>query len=74
MNPAKTPVLQDKRFWLSVCTALSILLANVFGIDLSAETLAAIVTVIVSTIGASAAKEASVTKALVNPQTPPSQK
>jgi hypothetical protein len=82
MEPAKTPVLKDKRFWLAVCTALSLALSDAFGVNLSAETLAAIVTLVVTTIGASAAKEAKVSSAqaaavaaaAASPQMPPSQK
>lgn len=61
---AKTPVLEDKRFFISVGTILSLLIAKFFKVELSPELLASIVTVVVGYITNSALKEAKVAQAL----------
>jgi|GEM_PF-3344741 len=85
---AKTPVFQDKRFWLAVSTVAALLVSNFLGKDLEPELLATIAMTVVGFITASATKEASVSKALVaadvlkktpegapsaSPSTPPAQ-
>jgi hypothetical protein len=65
---AKTPILQDKRLWLSVGTILSLLISSVLKIEINPEIIAAIITTVVVYITGSATKEASVAKALVSKQ------
>jgi hypothetical protein len=60
----KTPVLADKRLWLSVATVASLLLARYTGLTLDPELLATVAVIVVGYITNSAVKEARVASAV----------
>jgi hypothetical protein len=69
---AKTPLAQDKHFWLSVGGVISILLAKYLKIEIDPATLATIGGIIIGYITNSKIKEARVATAILeNPQTAP---
>lgn len=66
MEPtAKTPVLADKRLWLSVATILSLLLSRFLKIELDPEMLATLAVLVLGYVTNSAVKEAAVSKAQI---------
>lgn len=60
----KTPVLQDKRLWLSIATILAVLASSFLGWQIAPESLAAVIMTVVGYVTSSAAKEAAVAKAV----------
>lgn len=66
MEPtAKTPVLADKRLWLSVATIVSLLVARFLKVTLDPELLATLAVLVLGYITNSAVKEAAVAKAQI---------
>jgi hypothetical protein len=60
MEQAKTPVLADKRLWVSVGTVISLLVSRYLGVALDPELLATVALVVVGYVTNSAMKEAKV--------------
>jgi hypothetical protein len=60
MDLVKTPLLSDKRMWVSVATVLSILVAKFLGVELDPESLAAVAVIVVGWVTNSANREAKV--------------
>lgn len=60
-----TEPLKDKSLWLAVAAPIIVILGKVVGLDLNAETIMALLSPIVMSIGASKVKQAMVAKEVV---------